>query len=425
MAQLDYIDAKLKSNVIGLTLLQIGSYLIPLVILPYLTRVLGVDGFGQIGFSAAFMMYFVLLVEWGFNLSATREVSVMRADVLARSAIFWETVAARLCLLLASIAILVLLVIWVPRLGDHSALLFLGTLQVLAAAISTSFYYQGIERMVGVALINLSIRLLSVPLIFIWVNTAEDVIVAFAIQTGCILLASVVNMLILLISNNVRWIKPTFTGICRKLQLGWPLFLSSAGASLYNNTNAVVLGFVASEAAVGYFVAGFTLVKAVVGLTGPFAHAVFPRVSNMLSGKSDAAPLFLRKMLVLQALLGLSLTVGLWIFLPWGVTWFYGDDFEPVVSVVAWLSFLPLIICIASVLGMQTLIPLGHHRWFANVILICGFLNLIILVPLGHFWGAVGGGVAVFLTELAILLGMGWGLKKLEPLKWQMLIGRS
>ena len=81
---------QLKKNVFALTLLQVGNYLVPIAILPYLTRVLGVDGFGRIGFAAAFTMYFVLIVEWGFNLSSTRDVSVLRADKVARSGKRWR-----------------------------------------------------------------------------------------------------------------------------------------------------------------------------------------------------------------------------------------------------------------------------------------------------------------------------------------------
>lgn len=421
----DMPHQQLKRNVISLTLLQVGNYLVPLALLPYLTRVLGVDGFGRFGFATAFTMYFVLVVEWGFNLSSTRDVSVMRADKLERSTIFWETIAARVLLLMFSAAGLLILIGAVPQLAGQSALLALGLLQVLAVTFSTAFYYQGIECMGRMALINLGIRLFSIPLIFYFVAEASDVGLAFGIQAGSFLLASLLNLFMLLGSGQIAWRCPSLSGVGQKLSAGFPLFLSAAGASLYNNTNAVVLGFVASEAAVGYFVAGFTLVKAVVGLTGPFAQAVFPRVSHMLSREPAAVVAFLRKMMLLQLLLGAFLTVALWVFLPWGVTWFYGAQFQESIQVVAWLSVLPLIICLASAIGMQTLVPMGHNRWFSGVLLIAGVINFLLLLPMGYAWGAVGGSGAVLLTEAAILLGMLWGLKKLEPRMWRLFLGKA
>lgn len=415
---------KLKHNVIALTMLQMGNYLVPVAILPYLTRVLGVDGFGRIGFATAFTMYFVLLVEWGFNLSSTRDVSVLRGDKQARSVVFWETIAARLMLLLVSVLALLILVYVVPKLGEKSTLLWLGMLQVLATSLSTAFFYQGIEKMGWMAMVNLSIRLLSIPLIFLMVSSPDDVIVAFAIQTGCFLLASLTNLIMLSKARYIGWTCPSLAGICLRIRHGFSLFVSSAGTSLYNNTNAVVLGFVASEMAVGYFVAGFTLVKAVVGLTGPFAQAVFPRVSHILASEPAAALPFIKKMVLLQVMLGACLSVGLWVFIPWGVTWFYGEAFQDSTQVVAWLSLLPFLICIASALGMQTLLPLGHNKWYVSVLTLSGLLNCLILLPLGYVWGAEGGAVAVLFTELVIMLGMLIGVKKLEPNVWRAIVLR-
>jgi O-antigen/teichoic acid export membrane protein len=419
------MDQQLKRNVISLTFLQIGNYLVPLIVLPYLTRILGVDGFGQIGFATAFTMYFVLFVEWGFNLSATRDVSTKRADKIARSIVFWETIAARLFLTIMSVAALIVLMTILPKLGEQSDLLWLGMLQVLASMLSSAFYYQGVEKMGVMSVINLGIRLCSIPMIIIGVTRPDQLVQAFAIQTGCFFVASLANLLLLLRSDEISWLVPSLNGTKKALLNGWPLFLSTAGISLYTNSNAVILGFVASEAAVGYFVAGFTLVKAVVGLSGPFAQAIFPRMSNLVGGDPDSSGQFLRKMVRLQALLGLFLSVCLLASLPWGVTWFFGEEFEETITVVAWLSFLPLIVCLASAFGMQTLIPLGRNRWFAGVLLTCGVLNCFLLFALGYALGATGAAITVLLTESAIMLGMALGVKYLAPPMWCAIINKT
>lgn len=413
------MDQQLKKNTVSLTLLQIGQYVVPLIILPYLTRVLGAEGFGQFGFAVAFTMYFVLVVEWGFNLSATRDVSVNRSDRTARSVIFWETLAARAGLTLVSMLAILLLVLLVPKLNGFSTLIWLGVMQVLAATLSTAFYYQGIEKMGVMALINLGIRLLSIPLMVVFVREPDQVGLAFAIQAACFLAASLVNLALLLRSGEIVWVCPRLVSSWKSWLSSTPLFLSYAGTSLYTNSNVIILGFVASEAAVGYFVAGFTLVKAVVGLSGPFAQAVFPRASLVLSQDPGGSAVFLKKMLRWQGLLGLGLSLGLLVFLPWGVTWFYGQAFEETVRVVAWLSALPLLVCVASVLGMQTLVPFGQGKWFSGVLLTCGVLNCVLLFGLGYLWGATGAAIAVLITECVIMIGMALGVKRFAPDIWR------
>ena len=416
------MDQQLKKNAISLTTLQIGQYLVPLIVLPHLTRVLGVDGFGQIGFAAAFTMYFVLVVEWGFNLSATRDVSVRRSDKHARSIVFWETLLSRGMLNIAVVIVVWLLSSQITQLEQISSLIWLGMLQVVAATLSTSFYYQGIEKMSAMAFINLGIRTLSIPLIYLFVNRPDQVELAFAIQTGCFLLASTVNLSLLFRSREISWVPPDFINSWKRIVAASPLFFSNAGTSLYTNTNVIILGFVTSEANVGYFVAGFTLVKAVVGLSGPFAQAVFPRASLVLGQGADASTPFLRNMFRLQGLLGLFLSIGLFVFLPWGVTWFYGEAFQQSVGVVAWLALLPLLVCLASGLGLQTLVPLGHHKWYSGVLISSGVMNCLLLFWLGSAEGAVGAAISVLITESVIMVGMAFGVKKYAPQIWRELI---
>ena len=416
------MDRQLKRNAVALTLLQIGQYLVPLTIFPYLSRVLGVEGFGQFGFALAFTVYFVVLVEWGFNLSSTREISINRSDRSARSKVFWNTLLARGGLACASILFLSLLISSVPKLSAVSALLWMGILQVLAAFFSTAFYYQGIEKMTAMAVINFSIRLVSVPLTMLFVTAENHVTLAFGIQAGCFLISSLVNLWLLLKSREIAWIAPQPRIAYELTKSSSPLFLSYAGSSLYTNSNTVILGFVASQAAVGYFVAGFTLVKAVVGLTAPFAQAVFPRASQVLNlnGIILANPLI--KLFRMQILLGLALSLALVLFMPWGVTWFYGEAFQESIPVVGWLSALPVVICLASVLGMQTLIPLGRNRWFSIVILMSGIFNCILLFVMGYIWGEVGAAISVLITEIAIMFSMAIGVRRFAPDIWNQLI---
>lgn len=419
------MDQQLKKNALSLTMLQIGQYLVPLFILPYLTRVLGAEGFGLVGFATAFTVYFVLVVEWGFNLASTREVSLRRHDKAARSAVFWETLVARWMLTVASVVMIWLLTLWVPRLNELSTLLWFGVLQIFSATFSTAFYYQGIEKMRAMALINLGIRALSIPLIVLFVRHADQVVLAFAIQAGCFLLASLVNLVLLLRSGEITWIWPGWRASWRSLVVSSSLFWSYVGTSLYTNSNVIILAFVASEAVVGYFVAGFSLVRAVVALTLPMTQAVFPRASLVLSQGTEGSAGFLKKMLLMQGLLGLVLSIALLLFLPWGVMLFYGAAFEETVLVVAWLSALPLLACLVAVLGMHTLVSMGQHRWYAGVLLACGVMNGLLLAFMGHVWGAVGAAIAVLITECVVLIGMAVGVKRFAPHLWRSFIRLS
>jgi PST family polysaccharide transporter len=94
------IDLSIRRNLYSLYLLQAGNYIVPLLTLPLLTRRLGIDIFGQFSFITAFVAYFVLLVDWGFSFSATKQIAINHQNKLARSKIFWETFFARMFLVI-------------------------------------------------------------------------------------------------------------------------------------------------------------------------------------------------------------------------------------------------------------------------------------------------------------------------------------
>lgn len=418
------MDSLLKRNVIALTLLQMGNYIVPLLVMPYLARVLGPEGFGQLGFVTAFIAYFVIVTDWGFNLSATQKISLVRHNRVERSLVFWETLFSRVLLALLSIAVLVVLVLIVPRLTEVLSLLIIGLLQLLASVMSSAFYYQGVERMGRMALINFLMKASSIPLIFLWVTDQDQLIMAFGIQSTCNLLGSLLNIYFLLKSGDVLWTKPTKKDIKSALNMGLPLFISAAGISLYTNSNAVILGFVSTATEVGFFVAGFAIAKAAVGISGPLGQAFFPRVSLNLSTGNEAS-VFVRKMIKTQVIFGALLSFGLLGFSLAGVQWLFGEQFNDAKVVTSILSLLPLIICIASALGMQILVPYGRTRWFTTTLLLGGGLNCLLLLPLGSLWGATGAAMAVMMTEFLIMVGMIMGVKKLEPKLWTALLTKG
>src|ERR1700751_1033012 len=109
---------------------QGANYLLPLITLPYLARVLTPAGYGTLGFAGGVVAYLVLLTGWGFGLSATQQIAAGRDDPALVNAVFWNTMAAKALLAVASLAILAVAVFAIPDLRTHALVLFLTWLQV-------------------------------------------------------------------------------------------------------------------------------------------------------------------------------------------------------------------------------------------------------------------------------------------------------
>lgn len=395
--------------------MQGGNYLVPLLTLPWLTRVLGVDAFGQLGFITAFLAYFVLLVDWGFSLSATQKVAIYRNDQLERSKIFWTVFFARLLLAGIGFFALSIVLLVIPSLKTDYLLFLVAYLMVMGTALTPAFYYQGIERMGKMALVNSAIKFLSVPCIFLFVTGSEDVGIAIGIQALFIFLAGAVNFVALVLSDELAWVKPAPSDIRDSLFEGWPLFLSTASISLYTNSNTVILGFVANTAAVAYFTAAQTVIRAAQGLYGPISQALFPRMSHLFHHSKDSALSSLRNLLWVQGLVTALMSCILFVLGSWLLGLLFGSQFESGASVLRWLSPLLFLIGLSNVFGIQGMVPLGHTKAFSRILFASGIFNIAIIVPLGYWFEANGAAMAVLITELIVTIAMGLYLRSVEP----------
>jgi PST family polysaccharide transporter len=97
---------QLIANFFSLSVLQGANFILPLVALPYLVRILGTESFGIVMFAQAFMMYFIILTDYGFNLSATRAISIHRGNTEKIAEIFTTVMSIKFLLLLVSLLLL-------------------------------------------------------------------------------------------------------------------------------------------------------------------------------------------------------------------------------------------------------------------------------------------------------------------------------
>ncbi len=396
----------LRRNILSLYVVQLSNYAVPLITLPWLTRVLGPDGFGRLSFCTAVNVYFILLADYGFNLSATREVAMHSHDRDARSMIFWNTITIKALLATIGFPVLLALTFGIARFSAERSLLLLGYLTVIGTVLTPTWYFQGVERQATLSTITIVIRLLSVPATFLLVTAHGDVYIAVAISAGTGVATGLVCLALLAREGALGKFAVTPAGLVKALQEGWHLFLSTASMSLYITTNTVLLGFVAGNTAVGHYSAAEKLSQVAHGLLVPVNQSVYPRISRLMNESRSAAFALIRKVLRVQAGLGLALSLSLFVLAPYLIRLLYGPAYEESVQVLRWLAPLPLVIGLSNVFGIHTMLPLGMKRGFTRILMSAGALNVLLLYALASWFGAVGAAMAVLATEALITVLM-------------------
>jgi polysaccharide transporter, PST family len=404
------MSRRVVGNAASVMTVQAGSYLLPLINIPYLLRVIGPEHYGLIAFSQAVMAYFVTLNDYGFNLSATRELALRRDDPVLRSELYSAVMAIKFSLCLLSFAILCGLVAFVPRFHSNGSVFFASFGIVVGTMLYPQWFFQGIEKMYWISIVNLAANLLFTAGIYLLVRKPSDFLIAAIAQASGKLLAGVLGLIILFSSEHVRVQPPTLAQVRHRLHDGWHLFMSSAAATLYTSSNAVVLGLVCGMTEVGYFSAAYKIFAAGQMLVSPMCQAVYPHVCSLASRSRELAVLYLRKTMVVIG--GITFAGGLLVLVmaPLIVRVAMGPKYMASVPVLQFMALTPFACAINNIYGTQGMLNFGMKPQYSRIIVLSAFFNNLVLVPLCYWFRATGAAASGLIAETIVTIAMGWML---------------
>jgi O-antigen/teichoic acid export membrane protein len=405
---------RLAGNMASMIAWQIASYVIPLLTFPYLTRVLDLKGYGEFAFSFSLVTYISLITDWGFSLSASGEIARSAGDRERITYIFWHTLLAKCALLGACLLALGLAVLSVPMLRGMAPVLAAASLLAVANALTVNWCLQGLERLGAFATAAMIGRALTVPATFLFVHDRGDAWIAALVQSGGGLAAAAISMLLLLRTHAVARPMISLAGVTGQLRDGWHLFLSTAAVNLYTTTNAAVLGFLAGPAGLAPYSAADRLRAAAQGVIQPISQAVYPHSNRLMAQDRAAGFRFARKLLLWQGLFTLVVSLVLLAGAPLIVRILAGPRFEAAVPILRVLAFIPMLVGISNVLGVQVMLPLGHKAPFSRILTGAAVVNLILVLPLTWAFGAMGTAAGTLAAEIFVVAAMLRALVRLD-----------
>jgi PST family polysaccharide transporter len=413
---LELLRHKLAQNALSLYSVQIASYVIPLVTIPYLSRVLGASGWGLVAFAQSFGSWVALVGEYGFSLSGTREIARHRENREKLIDIVSGVLGAKSLLAVVSLAVAVLCRLWVPVFREHRELLWAGMFWALAQGFSMTWFFQGFERMPLVAGLDMSTRILATIGVFVFVRSPGDAWRALAVQGAGAFVSFLFGLGLAYRELPLRL--PRLASVFEAFRMGWSMFLFKSSVSLYTTGNAFILGLFVSPQLVGYYAGAEKISRACLGLLNPISQTLYPRLSHLAYHARDRAARLARVGMTLMGSTGVALGILLFAFAPLLVRVLLGPGFDPAVPVLRMLSLLMPLIALSVFMGMQWMLPLGLDRLFTTITIIAGVINLGLAVALARAFAGVGMASAVVLAETFVTVSMYLELRRrnLDPL---------
>ena len=404
----------LVQNAAALYGVQFVRKLLPLIVVPYLARTLGPPGWGIVAFTQSLAEILVLVIEFGFNLSATREIARERESKQTCGEIMAGVLGSQVLLALAGIVVTLGAARFIPLLRDNPKLLAAGLFYAIAQGFIPLWFFQGLERMRLAAALEISGRIIGLLSIFVFVHSVADAWIALFIQGVAPAITACAGLVMAYRVIPCRM--PSSTLIRGALQRGWPMFLFRSAESLYGVQNSFILGLFVTPTQVGYFASAEKISKAVYGLLNPIRDALYPRLSNMARSSPDRAARLARIGVIVMVTGGLVLAVALFAGAPLLVRLLMGAAFEPAVRVLRILSVLPVLLSITNSAGIQWLIPLGRDADVNRIILQAGVLNVILALFLAPRFAHIGMACGILSAEAFVCCSMVWVAVRSTPL---------
>ena len=380
-----------------------AEYIISFITLPYLLRVLGPEKFGAIAFAQTIINYGNLFVDYGFNLTAPRDIAKCeKSDIPKNFAAFY---GAKI-VLLVPILVIGASLIFLFRNSLDLVLMLCVLPALIGNVVFPIWYFQGIQEMRFITIFNLIARTASVVAIFVFVREQSDYCMAAFLQSITPVIAGVISLWVLYRKTPEIFSIPSWQDIKNKFKEGWDIFISTVFISLYTNSNVFILGIMTNDTIVGYYSAANKLIMAVNGLMGPISSAIFPHISALFKESKEKAIAFLRKTVRYIGGLSLAASLGTFILAEPIVHIIMGSSYEESILILRILSFFPFVVAMSNIFGVQTMVTFGMQNIFSRILMLSALLNFVLIFPLIYLWQGIGLSITVMIVESFVTITM-------------------
>ena len=364
-------NKKIIENLSYLSILEIFVLVSPLIIYPYLIKVLGPELYGTVIIAQIVISYFSIFINFGFRSVSAKHIAIHRNDIKKLSSIVSTVLCIRFFIWFVILLIYLLVVYNIPACAEYHLLFVFSFGLTFNELLFPQFYFQGVEKMQFITIINITIKIIFIILIFVIIDTPNDYVFVPLLSAVGFFIGGVYSLYRIFVKDKLSFVKPTKSDVQELVVDALPLFATEIVCAVKDKFNYVLIGqFVGLDQIVIYDL-GMKFNAALTKPTSIISMALFPEMSRRRSPKQLMNISFVVLGLVL------ILTFILNFCLPYIAGYFSlsSSDLLP----VRIFLFAPIFLSISSYLASNFMVAFGYNKYILYSIIVTTVFYILFL----------------------------------------------
>lgn len=383
-------------NYIYNTLYQVMLLFIPLITMPYLTRIFLPGQLGLNTYTLSIANYFMLFGILGMQMYGNRQIAYVRDDKKKLSKTFWSLYVTQL--ITCSISLVTYYLFVTLTINDNKIMYLIQGLNIVSTMIDISWLFMGLEDFKKVVIRNSVAKLFGLVCIFVFVRSSED-----------LLLYAFISVAVNIVSIIIMWtFVPRYVGkinvdlgiVKNTIKPLLKLFLPQIASQVYMLLARTMVGVFSTDDQVAFYDYSQKIVRMVLALITSIGVVLLPRVSNIIgNGKEEEVPKLIERTFKFVSYLAIPMSIGLMCISKTLVSWFLGPEYMEVGNLSAISSLIIIAVSWANIIGVQYLIATNQENKYTVSVIIAAVVNLIMNIFLIKLYGALGAVISLIVAE--------------------------
>lgn len=391
----------LKQNAFFNFAKALANFAFPLITFPYVSRILMPDGIGRINFVNSVVEYFVLIAELGVSSYAAREAAKIRDDKKKLNEFCRDIFCLNLISTAVAFILLIVALLAVPKFDSYRPLFVICSAKILFSSTGMNWLFTAFEEFKYITTRSIIFQILCLAFLFIFVRTPDDWLLYGAMGVFSYIGPNILNLFYS--RKFVNLFARTRIHFAKHLKPVLIFLGTDCATKLHTTIDVVILGFMMSDLAVGYYSAASKIYKIVYLVISTTLSTFMPRSSYYLEkGKIDEYHKMTQKCANLTVFFVLPAATGLLLLSEPLLVLFCGTQYLPAVNTMRILCPIVFINGIGTFMNQVVIIPQRKERIVLVAQIIGSILNIVLNMILIPIWGIFGAAFATLIVEFTI-----------------------